>query len=104
MFAGLVIYYYWEAMLISYLSTRVIVLPFTNIEELVENSDFKIGLAPGSSYEDAFKFSSDPAWQKAYAERIQPNLDEYKPYVERIVDLPMAEQSLALYDNYFSPR
>ena len=48
---GFLLYLQWEAMLISYLATRVIVLPFDGISSLVENSDFKIGLSPGSSYE-----------------------------------------------------
>ena len=48
---GALLYWHWEAMLISYLATRVIVLPFDGISSLVENSDFKIGLSPGSSYE-----------------------------------------------------
>ena len=104
MLAGIVIYYHWEAMLISYLSTRVIVLPFTNIKELVENSDFRIGLNPGSSYEDAFKYSTDTIWQNAYSKRIEPNLDEYRPFYERMIDLPLREASLALYDNFFAAR
>ena len=98
------IYYHWEAMLISYLSTRVIVLPFTNIKELVENSDFRIGLNPGSSYEDAFKYSTDTIWQNAYSKRIEPNLDEYRPFYERMIDLPLRDESLALYDNFFAAR
>jgi len=30
--AGTIIYYHWEAMLISYLATRVIALPFKSLE------------------------------------------------------------------------
>jgi hypothetical protein len=41
------IYWHWEAMLISYLATRVIVLPFNSIPELLDKSDFLIALNPG---------------------------------------------------------
>ena len=61
--ASVLLYWHWEAMLISYLATRVIVLPFNNIDELVKTSSFKIALNPGSSYEDAFKFATEPSWQ-----------------------------------------
>ena len=47
--ASILIFYHWEAMLISYLATRVIVLPFNNIRELVDQSTFVIALFPGSS-------------------------------------------------------
>ena len=40
LFFGTMMYWHWEAMLISYLATRVVVLPFTNIPELVANSQF----------------------------------------------------------------
>ena len=102
--AGIVIYYYWEAMLISYLSTRFISLPFTNIRDLVENSDFKIGLVKGSSFEDAFKLSTDPIWQKAYSERIEPFLDQYAPFYEDLGGLALSDDSLAIYQDYGSGR
>ncbi len=35
------IYWHWEAMLISYLATRVIKLPFTSIAGLIANTDYK---------------------------------------------------------------
>ena len=55
LFFGTIMYLHWEAMLISYLSTRVIVLPFDNIPELISKTQFRIILSPGSSYEDDFK-------------------------------------------------
>ena len=75
--AGVVIYYHWEAMLISYLSTRFVLLPFTNIKELVENSDYRIGLNRGTTQEAYFMTSNDPFVQKAYSERIEPYLEEF---------------------------
>ena len=49
LFFGTMMYWHWEAMLISYLATRVIVLPFNNIPELVANSQFRILLMPGKN-------------------------------------------------------
>ena len=40
--AAMIIYYYWEAMLISYLAVRKTQLPFTTLEELAENSNYKV--------------------------------------------------------------
>ena len=62
MFAGVLTYYYWEAMLVSYLSTKVVVLPFTNIFELLKNSDYRIALIGGTSQEDYFKLFNHAYW------------------------------------------
>ena len=102
--AGIVIYYYWEAMLISYLSTRFIALPFKNIKDLVENSDFKIALIKGTSYDDAFKLSTDPIWQKAYSERIEPFLDKYSPFYENMNEVALKDESVAIYFPFGSGR
>lgn len=104
MIAGVVVYYYWEAMLVSYLSTRFVVLPFTNIRELVENSDYKIGLIRGSSHESYFKTSSDPIVQKAYSERIEPYLDDFAPFYDNMNALLLTDESLAIYQNFFGGR
>ena len=104
MLTGIVIYYYWEAMLISYLSTRFIPLPFTNIRELVDNSDFKIGTKEGTSFEDAFKLSTDPIWQKAYSERIAPFFYQYAPFYEDMGELAITDESLAVYEDFGSGR
>ena len=74
---GFLLYLQWEAMLISYLARRTINLPFNSIPTLITKSDFKIAVIPGSSYEDAFKTATDPFWQKAWTERIEPYLDAY---------------------------
>ena len=77
MFAGVVTYYHWEAMLVSYLSTRITVLPFTTIGEMLKESDYRIGLMPGTIQEDFFKLSPDPMLQQAFKERIEPYLEDY---------------------------
>ena len=55
LFFGTIMYLHWEAMLISYLATRVTVLPFNGVPDLVRKSQFRIIVTPGSSYEDDFK-------------------------------------------------
>ena len=77
---GFLLYLQWEAMLISYLAKRVINIPFNDISTLVTKSDFKIAVRPGTSFEDAFKTASDPFWQKAWIDRIEPFLQDYKFY------------------------
>ena len=81
---GFMLYLQWEAMLISYLARRVINVPFDGISTLVTATDFKITLMPGTSIEDAFKTSTDPFWQKAWTDRIEPFLDGYKSYYGNI--------------------
>ena len=88
-------------MLISYLATRVIVLPFNSIKELVDKSNFVISLFPGSAYEDAFKFADDPDWQRAWTGRIEPYLDNYAD-TSRMINYPLNNPTIALYDNFFS--
>ena len=97
-------FWHWEAMLISYLATRVTVLPFYTLTGLLKTSDFRIALNPGSSYEDAFKLSKDPTWQEAWINRIQPYLDDYRNESSRMINFPLKEAKTALYDNYFSAR
>ena len=38
LFFGTLMFWHWEAMLISYLATRVNVMPFTDIADLVANT------------------------------------------------------------------
>ena len=104
MFAGVVIYYYWEAMLVSYLSTRFIVLPFTNMKELLTNTDYRITMLRGTIQEDYFKASSDPVLKQAYIERIEPYLEEYFPFSADMEALLLKDESLAVYQNFFMGR
>ena len=68
-------------MLISYLATSSIVIPFDSIATMLRTSNtFKIEVKPGSSHEDDFKLSKDPIWQEAWTDRIEPFLEFYKPY------------------------
>ncbi len=40
--AGAIIYYYWEASIISFLAVRTIALPFDSLKDLLENTDTKV--------------------------------------------------------------
>ena len=77
LFFGTMMIWHWEAMLISYLATRIISLPFKDIPDLVSNTDFGIILRPGTAFEDAFKTSHDQIWQTAWTDRVQPHLEEH---------------------------
>ena len=106
-FFGILTYYHWEAMLISYLSTRFIVLPFNNIPELLDNTDFKIHFFPGSSYEASFQQSEDFYWKKAWNERIQPQIyePEFAEYsTQDFIRYIIENEDAAYYDNYYSVR
>ena len=98
--AGAVIYYHWEAMLISYLSTRFTVLPFTNIRELVETSDYRIALMRGTYQDTYFKTTTDVFIQRAYSERIEPFMDEFEPFYPNLKDLLLTDESLAVFESY----
>ena len=94
---GLLINLAWQANLISYLTISKIFLPFTNFESLVKTSDFQVAIVPGTSDEDLFKLSLNPIYQRAWKERIEPNLEEYKEYgYTNIVQILRKHQSMAV--------
>ena len=103
LFFGTMIFWHWEAMLISYLATRVISLPFKDIPDLVSNTQFRIILKPGTSFEDAFKTSPDQNWQVAWTDRVQPHLEEHVGLSSQdFADILEKDGSSALYDNHFA--
>ena len=85
--AATLIFYLWEAMLVTYLSTRKTIMPFNTLEEMYLNTNFRLALIPNTAYEDAFKYSSDPMIQTIYEERIKPHLQEYLDYPNHNSDL-----------------
>ena len=102
-FFGTMIFWHWEAMLISYLATRTISLPFKDITDLVVNTEFRIIFLPGSTNEDAFKTSKDPIWQAAWIDRVQPNLEENAGLlVENVAEKMTRDGESAWYNNYFA--
>ena len=76
------VYRYWEATLTSSLFVRKTVLPFDGVETLMLNSDYKIGVVADTAQMNAFKFSRIPLWQKAWLERMEPNLYFYREYIQ----------------------
>ena len=67
---GLLCYFHWEAMLISYLAQRVTPIPFTNMQELYD-SDYILSTTPGTSNFDSFKFGNE-VWKKIYKDKLEP--------------------------------
>ena len=63
--------------LISALLNQVMVLPFTDIQSLLKNTNYLISVIPGSTLEERFKSSKDVHDQLAYAERIKPYLKDF---------------------------
>lgn len=128
LFGGSVIYWQWEAMVTSYLSQRVMTLPFNDLVRLwkekkqppnilndfihvllfqnglVDNTDFRIAVTPGSAFLDTFKLSNDPVWSKAYKTRIEPYLEKYKGKGDKMIAFPTNDKTIALYDNFYSVR
>ena len=94
---GLLINLAWQANLISYLTISKLFLPFTNFESLIKTSDFQIAIVPGSSDEDMFKLSLNPIYQRAWKERIEPNMEEYEEYdYSNIIQILSNYQSMAV--------
>ena len=104
LFYGTLVYWHWEAMLISYLSTQNVVLPFKNIPELVSKSNFRVATSPGSTYAEAFSASNDSIWQTVWKDRMEPYLEEYRPYdvKKNWNDLLKSDPEIALYYDYIS--
>ena len=74
---GILIFWHWEAFLISYLASRVIVLPFYDFFDLVQNSDYRMTMKYEGYPEDIFKFSTDPLFIYAYETKIKPYKQEF---------------------------
>ncbi len=106
MFAFSLLYWHWEAMLISHLATRVVELPFTSVAELLKNTDYKIVLLARSSHEDFFKNSIDPDLQQAWKTRIQPYLNQRpwqgEDFPEQMKIIREQDENLALFANVFN--
>ena len=73
---------FWETRLIANLTKRVTKLPFTSIETLVIDSDYKLGTAPGSAQMDFLQHSSNPIHKLAWKERMEPNMDTYEGFLD----------------------
>ena len=78
MVCGMLAYKFWEAMLISYLTTNIVDLPFSNVETLVQDSSYYLVIPLGTVHLDLFRYSTRPLWMRAFHERIEPYWDDYK--------------------------
>ena len=64
LFCGFLIYLHWEAMIITYLSTKVIVLPFKDLHSLYHSSKVtrSMGIILGISFEQLVVFFLAKQW------------------------------------------
>lgn len=46
----------------------------------MNNYDYQISVIPGNDLEDDFQNSKDPLWQKAWIERLKPNLQNLQTF------------------------
>ena len=80
LFGGVMVYYSWQADLISSLTVKQNTLPFNNLDELAATSKYKVILAQGTSTLDLFRYSSDPARNRIWKEKIAPYVNELPSY------------------------
>lgn len=102
MLSGVLIYFHWEAMLISYLATRTLSFPFDNLQEMYE-SDFQFYTLPNSAMDESFK-NGDELWQKIYKDKLQPNkewFEEYQGSSSQQIEWLLLDSEHALYANYY---
>jgi hypothetical protein len=102
----MIFYWYWEAMLVSYLSARVTVLPFNSIAQMVRTSEYRLYVDPGSAHEDVFKYSTDPVMQEAWTKKIEPYMEEYKAnsHQSKEIELAMKDPTVVIYEDIMSVR
>jgi hypothetical protein len=102
MMCGVVLDAYYEAIMSSYLTTKLLAFPFTSMEELYDNTEFKVVLTPGSSSEDQFKLSKNPLWKKIHKSRIEPYIPDYIEAFPNLIELILDDKESALYYNHLS--
>ncbi len=87
-------------MLVSYLATRVIVLPFTNVDTLVKDSSYRMSTNPGSLIVDKFRYATDPVWKEAWVDRMEPSIGSYEGDLASLLQFLMAESEMSLYTDF----
>ena len=101
---GVLLYFHWESMLISYLATRVTPIPFGSLEELLASS-YAFYAMPGSSHWSAFK-NGDGIWSQIYDEKLAPYEGDYVKFAktgQEPINLILQDSNMALWANYFKP-
>ena len=99
---GMLAYWHWEAMLISHLSTREIILPFKTMRGLLMHSDFKISIVPNTIFEDVFKYSKDPLWREGFRTRVEPYLEVYGTGHRGKIERLIKDDELAFLEDYYT--
>ena len=99
-------YWHWEAMLVSYLSTRKTVLPFTSIAEMYEKTSFRLALRPQTTYHNNFRYTTDALFRKVYHDRVKPYVMEYSQLstLKDFTELITNESDIAFYNSYIPIR
>ena len=97
MAGGLLYYFHWEAMLISYLAKIVTPIPFSNMLELY-NSDYQLTTLGGSYFVDVFRYG-DELWQLIYREKMELT-NKYCNSPNQCVDMVLMDPKNAAYFNY----
>ena len=97
MVGGLLCYFHWEAMLISYLAKIVISVPFSNMQELY-SSDYRLTTLGGSSFSDALKYGNE-LWQLIYSEKLEV-VNQYCGSKEDCLNWLLLDAKNALYYGY----
>ena len=83
MLTSVLLYFLWEAMLVSYLAVDVQVLPFTGMETFMSSSNYKMASAPGWYAYSVFEHATNPTWKAVFTERMEPYVDDYAKYLGR---------------------
>ena len=82
MLSSVLLYFLWEAMLVSYLAVDVQVLPFNGMETFISSSNYKMTTGiPGSYAQSVFEYATDPTWKAVFTERLEPYIDDYGKYL-----------------------
>ena len=81
MLSSMLLYFLWEAMLVSYLAVDVQVLPFNSMETLMSSSNYKMAVPPGWYAYSVFEHAKDPTWKAVFTERMEPYVDDFTKYL-----------------------
>ena len=92
LFGGTLVYYSWEAKIISFLAVRNSYIPIETLNDLVENSQYRLIVAQGNVHLDDFRFSDDSLDKKIWEQKIKPQLNDLPSYL----DMP----NIILNDSY----
>ena len=76
-FGGILVYYLWEAMLISYLSVKKVYMPFRTLEEFEKTSNYKLVVAKGFSQLDMFRSSKEYPYNDIWAKKMRPYAQDF---------------------------